>query len=93
MFPRLVPLFADDPEVPANREAWKALERFERPCLTAFSDSDPVTAGIEQTFHERVPGCRGVRHVVIKEAGHFLQEDQGESCATELLKFIIDHPA
>jgi haloalkane dehalogenase len=91
-FPRLVPLFADDPEVPAVREAWKVLERFDKPFLTAFSDSDPVTAGYQLVFQKRVPGCRGVAHVTIANAGHFLQEDQGEACAAAVLQFVSDHP-
>ena len=91
-FPRLVPLFADDPEAPAQKEAWKALERFEKPFLTAFSDSDPVTAGMDQVLQQRIPGCRGVKHVTIENAGHFLQEDQGEACAAAVLDFIRDHP-
>ena len=92
IFPTLVPFFADDPERPANRRAWEELERFEKPFLTAFSDGDPITAGIERSFQKRVPGCRGVAHVTIEKASHFLQEDRGEACAAAILDFLRAHP-
>lgn len=91
-FPSLVPIFPDDPEIPKNRAAWKLLEGFDRPFLTAFSDGDPVTRGAEKSFEERVPGAHGQRHVTIRGAGHFLQEDKGEEVAAEVLRFIADNP-
>ena len=56
----------------------RALEEFDRPFLTAYSDGDPATRGWESVFQERVPGARGQAHVTIEGAGHFLQEDAGE---------------
>jgi haloalkane dehalogenase len=91
-FPSLVPIFPDDPEIPANRAAWKALARFDRPFLTAFSDGDPVTAGMEKTFQDRVAGAKGVDPVTIRGAGHFLQEDQGEAVARAMIDFVRSHP-
>ena len=49
-FPTLVPITPDDPSSQANVEAWKSLRKFNKPFLTAFSDSDPVTAGGEKYF-------------------------------------------
>jgi haloalkane dehalogenase len=92
-FPSLVPIFPDDPEIPANQAAWKVLETFDRPFLTSFSDGDAVTAGGEKAFQERVAGARGVDHVTIEGAGHFLQEDKGEAVAEAMLAFIRAHPA
>ena len=74
-FPLLVPITPEHPSVAENKAAWKVLEAFKRPFLTAFSDSDPITRGGEKIFQERVPGCKGQRHVAIANAGHFLQED------------------
>lgn len=41
----------------ANRAAWAFYEEFDKPFLTAFSDSDPVTRGQEQRFIDSVPGA------------------------------------
>lgn len=79
--PGLVPTRADDPAVPANRRAWEVLERWEKPFVTAFSDGDPITRGLEARFREAVPGARGQPHTTIRGAGHFLQEDRGEQVA------------
>ena len=51
-FPTLVPILPDDPALPDNRRAWQALARFTKPFLTAFTDSDPVTAGQHVRFQE-----------------------------------------
>jgi haloalkane dehalogenase len=91
-FPSLVPVFPDDPEIPANEAAWEVLRKFDRPFLTAFSDSDPVTAGGEKIFQEQVPGAKGRAHVTIRGAGHFLQEDKGPEVAAAVLQFMQDSP-
>src|SRR5690606_31581622 len=58
-----------------NRRAWEVLERWEKPFLTAFSDSDPITQGGYRAFVERIPGAQGQPHTIIEGGGHFLQED------------------
>jgi haloalkane dehalogenase len=77
-FPLLVPIRPDDPAAAPNRAAWAELERFEKPFLTAFGDSDPITRGADAMLRERIPGARGQPHTTIAGAGHFLQEDRGE---------------
>ena len=89
-FPVLVPASADDPAGPANRAAWEALERWDKPFLTAFSDSDPITKGGDRVFWERVPGARDRAHVTIEGCGHFLQEDKGHELAEVVVKFALD---
>jgi haloalkane dehalogenase len=91
-FPSLVPVFPDDPAIPDNRAAWQVLRRFDRPFLTAFSDGDPVTRGMEKRFQDEVPGARGQDHVTIRGAGHFLQEDKGELVAEAVLAFVRRNP-
>jgi len=85
-FPALVPISPDDPAAPANRKAWEVLDRWEKPFLCAFSDSDPITRGGDKAFQARVPGTRGQPHTTIAGGGHFLQEDKGE----ELARVIVD---
>jgi haloalkane dehalogenase len=87
-FPLLVPTRPDDPESQNNREAWDSLRRFDKPFLTAFSDSDPVTAGGDRIFQKLIPGCEGQAHVVIKNGGHFLQEDSGDELIKVSLNFF-----
>ncbi|HSG89648.1 MAG TPA: haloalkane dehalogenase [Pseudomonadales bacterium] len=91
-FPSLVPIFPDDPAIEDNRAAWKVLEAFDKPLLTAFSDSDPVTAGAHVRFQESVPGARGQCHVTLHGAGHFLQEDAGETLAGVVIGFCRANP-
>ncbi len=87
-FPLLVPITPDDPEAAANRAAWGVLEGFDRPLLTAFGDSDPVTAGADRVLQARVPGARGQAHTTIAKAGHFSQEDAGPELAGLLAQFM-----
>lgn len=88
VFPSLVPITPDDPSSDANRKAWEALQRFEKPFLTAFSDGDPITREGEAVFQKLVPGARGQRHVTIEGGGHFLQEDRGEEFARAVIDFV-----
>lgn len=92
IFPSLVPTTPDDPAAPANRAAWEALRRFEKPFLTAFSDGDPITARGDLLFRRFIPGTKGQPHTTIKGAGHFLQEDQGEVFANVILDFVQRNP-
>ncbi len=87
-FPALVPTRPDDPASHANRRAWDVLRRWDKPFLTAFSDSDPITRGGERVFQELVPGARGRPHTTIVGAGHFLQEDKGAELAALIAGFI-----
>lgn len=87
-FPALVPITPEHASVAENIAAWRILESFTRPWLTAFSDADPVTQGGERAFQERVPGARGQAHVTITGAGHFLQEDKPDELADVIDRFI-----
>jgi haloalkane dehalogenase len=87
-FPALVPVRPDQASVQENIAAWKVLSAFEKPFLTAFSDQDPITHGGEAAFQSRVPGARKQQHVTIKNAGHFLQEDQPGEIADVIDAFI-----
>lgn len=84
----LLPLTRNDVGARIGRQTMRALEQFERPFLTAYSDGDPATRGWETIFQERVPGAQGQPHVQITGAGHFLQEDAGERLAEVIADFI-----
>ena len=87
-FPSLVPTSPDDPAHDANVAAWQALERFDRPWLCAYGDSDPITKGADRHFISRVPGAAGQAHTTIEGGGHFLQEDRGPELAAVINDFI-----
>jgi len=87
-FPMLVPTSPDDPAPEPNRKAWEQLSRWDKPFLTAFSDSDPVTAGADRVLQESVPGAKGQPHTTIAGGGHFLQEDKGEELAGVVVDFV-----
>ena len=88
VMPALVPTSPDDPASADNEAAWKVLERFDKPFLLAFSDSDPVTKGGDAPFRAKVPGAQGQPHTVIEGGGHFLQEDRGPELAGVINDFI-----
>jgi haloalkane dehalogenase len=87
-FPALVPITPEHASVAENKAAWKVLEKFTKPFLTAFSDSDPVTKGGELIFQNRVPGTKRQQHVTITDAGHFLQEDKPDEIADVIDRFV-----
>jgi haloalkane dehalogenase len=91
-FPSLVPIFPDDPALPANRKAWQALARFEKPFLTAFSDGDAITRGHDERFQKEIPGARDQEHTTIRGAAHFLQEEEGEELSAVVLRFMERNP-
>lgn len=88
-FPMLVPASPDDPASEANRRAWEALRRFEKPFLTAFGDSDPITRGGDRKLQELIPGAKGQPHTTLVRAGHFLQEDDGEALGQVVADFVF----
>jgi haloalkane dehalogenase len=87
-FPALVPVTPEHASVAENKAAWEVLSRFSKPVLTLFSDSDPVTKGGERVFHERMPGAKGQAHTIVKDAGHFLQEDAPDELVEHIHAFI-----
>lgn len=87
----LLPLTRNDVGARIGRRTMRALEAFERPFVTCYSDGDPATRGWEQVFQERVPGARGRAHTTIKGAGHFLQEDAGERLGRVIADVVLGH--
>ena len=68
-----------------NEAAWAVFENWDKPFLVAFTDSDPITRGGEQTFLNRVPNPQ---NVTIRGAGHFVQEDAGPALARLMVDFM-----
>ena len=87
-FPLIVPIDEDDEGAAEMAAVRDALSRWEKPCLVAFSDKDPVfpypQAG--EAFTSLIPSAS--EQVRIEDAAHFLQEDRGEQIAAEMLRFM-----
>jgi haloalkane dehalogenase len=64
------------------------LSTWDKPFLTLFSDSDPITADLDRPLQSRIPGAAGQPHRTIQGAGHFVQEDRGEEIAEAIVAFI-----
>lgn len=92
IMPSLVPISVDDPEHEANKKAFEEFGKWEKPFLTAFADSDPVTRGGDLFMQQYVPGARGQKHTTVKDASHFVQEDKGPELAEIMIEFIKDNP-
>lgn len=85
-FPALVPTDPRDPAVPANRAAWDALSRFEKPFLTLFGKNDPILGRADTVLQKHVPGAKGQPHERTW-GGHFVQEDRGEYLANAVVRW------
>ncbi|KZZ70679.1 haloalkane dehalogenase [Oleiphilus sp. HI0130] len=86
-FPALVPVTPDNPASQANKDAWKILEKWDKPFLTTFSNGDPITRGGDRFMQKRVPGSVGQDHITLK-GGHFLQEDSSAEFAAAVNKLL-----
>ncbi len=93
VFPKLVPFDGEDFDnaLPACDATWAVLEKWEKPFLTLFGDSDPLMKGGDLYFQAKVPGALGMPHRTIEKAGHFIQEDKGEELAEHLAAFLKAH--
>jgi haloalkane dehalogenase len=87
-FPLLVPISPDSEASPRMRRAKEELKKWTKPALVMFSDRDPVTAGGDKGFRRLIPSAGEQPEIVIREAGHFLQEDKGEEIADHIVRFL-----
>ena len=70
----------------------KKLSDFQRMGLQeayeSFSDDDPVTAGAQEEFLNRVPGTKGLPHTMIHGGGHFVQENAPDQVASVIVDLV-----
>lgn len=78
-----------------GQPSWSFLYRSVIPFRTAFSDKDfssiMLPGGVKHV-QKHIRGAHGQNHVTIPNAGHFLQEDQPELVAKEIIRFILENP-
>lgn len=84
--PSRVPVFTYDPESVFNKKLWELLGRWEKPFLTVFSNTDPITNGGDEYMQIRIPGALGQDHKKL-DAGHFIQEDRYKELSEIIIKF------
>jgi len=88
-FPELVPTELDHPSAAKMLEVRAGLERWDKPALVLFSDSDPIfTPKAAERMAARIPGAGPAE--IISGAGHFLQEEKGEEIAKRIVRFVSD---
>ncbi|HJS49186.1 MAG TPA: hypothetical protein VJ745_02600, partial [Gaiellaceae bacterium] len=88
-FPELVPTELDHPSAAKMLEVRAELERWERPALVLFSDSDPIfSTDAARRLASRIPGAGPAE--IVKGAGHFLQEEKGEEIAERIARFLVE---
>jgi haloalkane dehalogenase len=87
-WPLLIPLHHKQPVAQDITEARKYLETWDKPTLIAFADQDTITKGANEDLYALIPGARLYPEVVIKGAGHFLQDTHGSVICSEIIKFL-----
>ena len=92
VWPLLVPISPEDPASAEMRHAREVLAKWDKPALVMFSDKDPVTGGGDKYFRSLIPTAKDQPEIIIKDAGHFLQEEKGEEISQYILDFISRTP-
>lgn len=86
--PRIIKSIGEVPVPTEVDAAWDVLREWQKPVLTAHSDSDPFLGAFDAVFQAEIPGAAGQPHTVIVNAGHFVQEDNSADLAQAIIDFI-----
>lgn len=92
IFPSLVPTAPDHPGVDSMKHARAVLREWDKPAIVMFSDKDPILGGARNFFRRLIPTAKDQPKIVIRDAGHFLQEDKGEEIAQHIVEFMARTP-
>lgn len=91
-FPELVPQSPDDEGAQAFMHAQESLAEWDRPAFVLFGDSDPIFRGVRDSLRQLIPTASEQPDTWTEGAGHFLQEDAGETIAEEIVDFVDRTP-
>ena len=87
VFPALISPERLGPEgVMLFHAAWRVLERWERPFLTAYGKADPIIGFFDTVFQEHVPGAKGQPHRTFPDGQHFIQEEEPDALVEVILE-------
>ena len=87
-FPEQVPTSADHPNAARMLEVREELRTLDRPALVLFSDSDPIfSRRAAEVMAELLPNAE--LDPPLLAAGHFLQEDKGETIGRRIAAFRL----
>ena len=92
VWPLLVPISPEDHASTEMRHAREVLSKWDKAALVMFSDKDPITGGGDKFFRSLIPAAKDQPEIIIKDAGHFLQEEKGEEISQHILDFISRTP-
>ena len=86
-FPLIVPLSPSDRGAATMERIKLQLTEWDNPSLVLFSTEDPIfTVRVGERWVDRLPGAGPLE--LVENAGHFLQEDQGEAVAERIVAFL-----
>ena len=87
-FPEQVPTSRDHPNAATMLAVREQLRSFDRPALVLFSDRDPIfSRRAAEVMADTLPNA--VLDPPVADAGHFLQEDQGEAIGRRIASFLL----
>lgn len=87
-FPLLIPFSPDAPGAAEGHAVMEALRADHRPALVLWADSDPALPlePLGRLVQGLFPGADGL--TVVTDAGHYLQEDQGERVGALIAEWL-----
>jgi len=88
IMPSRVPTDPDMEGADTIGEARETFEDWEKPVFVLFSDSDPITHGARDDLRALFPTAADQPDTWIEGGAHFLQEDEGETVAAEIVDFV-----
>lgn len=88
IFPSLAPGNKNADGVLQMNRAAKVLAEWKKPAIVLFSDKDQILGKMVHFFYKLMPAAHEQQRITIENAGHFLQEDAGETIASHIDEFI-----
>ncbi len=88
IFPAIVPMKPGMEGISYMKKAREVLGAWEKPAIVLFSDKDPILGGARKFFVKMIPTAEDKEEYIIRNGGHFLQEDRGEVIADHILNFM-----